>query len=423
MKKYRCSKCGYEMKKSFKFCPECGNELFEGEDELYSDDKNAVVKKKIEHITIFKKINAKFYVIGGVLLVTVIVFFCIFNNKYNKFIRNYNAGKIDVIKENYDKYDDKDVAKIYKYLSEQVHSIRDDYFNDKISYDDAKEQLKKISESCKSGKTLPDYASCKADIEKLYNSKKAFDKAVELYNNGEYEKAYESYKKVDSIDNNSYTNAQNKLEELKPILAEQYYNIAKEKYDGKAYTTALSDINKAISYNSDEKYSELKQLCQQGESDAKAAKAEEERQEKLLTPGKVIITSRFNIEYVGADFASRILPEKTSGAYSYYNCPNDSIYIDIKFYVTNISDYNANIDFIKNFSASYGTKKYTSCSEGYSELGSTSMNSIFSSTNITPLKKIAYHIILTLPYEAINTNNSIIITFKIDGEEQLLEFR
>lgn len=29
MKKYRCSKCGYEMRKSLKFCPECGNELFE----------------------------------------------------------------------------------------------------------------------------------------------------------------------------------------------------------------------------------------------------------------------------------------------------------------------------------------------------------------------------------------------------------
>lgn len=313
MKKYRCSKCGYEMKKSLKFCPECGNELFEGEDESYSDDKNAVVKKKkIEHINIFKKINTKLYVIGGILLIVVIAFFCIFNNKYNRFVRNYNAGKTDVIKESYNKYDDKDVDKIYKYLSEQVHSIRDNYFNDKISYDDAKDQLKKISESCKSGKTLPDYASCKADIEKLYNSRNAFDKAEELYNNGEYERAYDSYKKVDSIDNNSYANAQNKLEELKPILAEQYYNSAKEKYDGKAYTTALTDINKAISYNSDEKYSELKQMCQQEESDAKAAKAEEDRQKKLLTSGKVITTSRFNIEYVGADFASKVLPEKTS---------------------------------------------------------------------------------------------------------------
>ena len=82
-----------------------------------------------------------------------------------------------------------------------------------------------------------------------------------------------------------------------------------------------------------------------------------------------------------------------------------------------------NIDFVKNFSASYGTKKYSGSSEGYCELGSNSLDTIFSSTNITPLKKVAYHIAVKLPYEVINTNDSITITFKIDGEEQLLEFR
>ena len=213
------------------------------------------------------------------------------------------------------------------------------------------------------------------------------------------------------------------MEELKSILAEQYYNSAKDKYEGQAYSTALTDINKAISYNSDEKYQELKEKCQQGESEAKAAKAEEDRQKKLLTPGKEINTSRFNIQYVGAEFTSKILPERTSSAYSYWNCPNDSIYVDLKFYVTNTSDYSANIDFVKNFSASYGTKKYSGSSEGYCELGSNSLDTIFSSTNITPLKKVAYHIAVKLPYEVINTNDSITITFKIDGEEQLLEFR
>lgn len=248
------------------------------------------------------------------------------------------------------------------------------------------------------------------------------EKAIKIIAPEFVKKEIETVRK-DSAGNKLYENAQSKMEELKSILAEQYYNSAKDKYEGQAYSTALTDINKAISYNSDEKYQELKEKCQQGESEAKAAKAEEDRQKKLLTPGKEINTSRFNIEYVGAEFTSKILPERTSSAYSYWNCPNDSIYVDLKFYVTNTSDYSANIDFVKNFSASYGTKKYSGSSEGYCELGSNSLDTIFSSTNITPLKKVAYHIAVKLPYEVINTNDSITITFKIDGEEQLLEFR
>lgn len=425
MKKFRCVKCGYEMRKNLKFCPECGQKIEEIDkmDELYTDDKENKAEKTYKFSAMLKRINIKFVIIGGIVLIAAIVFICVFNNNYNKFIRNYNAGKTDVIKESYDKYDDKDIEKIYKYLSAEVHSIRDDYYNDKISYEDAQNELKKIIDSCKSGKTLPDYATCKSDIEKIHNTRNAFQKAQEYYNNGKYENAYDSYKKVESIDDKLYENAQSKMEELKSILAEQYYNSAKDKYEGQAYSTALTDINKAISYNSDEKYQELKEKCQQGESEAKAAKAEEDRQKKLLTPGKEINTSRFNIEYVGAEFTSKILPERTSSAYSYWNCPNDSIYVDLKFYVTNTSDYSANIDFVKNFSASYGKKKYSGSSEGYCELGSNSLDTIFSSTNITPLKKVAYHIAVKLPYEVINTNDSITITFKIDGEEQLLEFR
>lgn len=421
MKKYKCGNCGYEMRKFVKYCPECGQEI-EQPTSLYSDNKNVGIEKSQGYIYLLKKINFKVVVIGGVGLAVLIIFMCVFNNKYNRFIRNYNAGKTDAIKANYEKYDDKDIDKVYKYLSEEVHSIKDDYFNEKITYTETQERLKKVLESCKSGKSLPDYASCKADIEKLYASRKEFDKAEEAYNIGKYENAYDSYKKVESIDK-SYETAQNKIEELKPIIAKQYYDSAKDKYDGQAYTAALTDINKALYYNFDDKYKELKQLCQQAENEAKAAKAEADRQKKLLVSGKQISTTRFDIEYVGADFTTKILPERTSGSYFYSNCPNDSIYVDMKFYVTNKSDYSATIDFVKNFSATYGTKSYTTNYEYYCELGSNNLDNIYDWTNIAPLKKIAYHVVLKLPYEAINTNDSITVKFKIDGEEQLLEFR
>ena len=47
MKKFRCVKCGYEMRKNLKFCPECGQKIEEIDkrDELYTDDKENKAEK------------------------------------------------------------------------------------------------------------------------------------------------------------------------------------------------------------------------------------------------------------------------------------------------------------------------------------------------------------------------------------------
>lgn len=413
MGKIVCSNCGYKVKNNVKYCPECGTEL------NMSADTHV---KKVDIMSNVKKIKKIYVIIPAVTLIIIIAIVLIVNNKYNTFIRNYKKGNTDAIQSNYDDFDDKDIDKVYGYLSQQAMKIKDAYVNEKISYEDAKDQLNKIGKSCKTGKALADYMNCTNEVEKLHNSKASFKMAEDFYAKKNYEKAIDNYKKVIEGDSN-YSESQSKIEVLIPTIAQEYYDKAKDEYDKEDYSSALSDINSAIKYVDNSEYQDMKQKCVEANNKAIADKAEAERQRKLLDPGKEITTSRFNIEYIGADFASKILPEKTSGAYSYYNCPNDSIYIDMKFYVTNISDYSANIDFVKGFSASYGTKKYTTCTEYYCELGSSSMDNIFSSTNITPLKKIVYHVVLKLPYEAINTNDSITISFKIDGEEQLLEFR
>ena len=94
MKKFRCVKCGYEMRKNLKFCPECGQKIEEIDkmDELYTDDKENKAEKTYKFSAMLKRINIKFVIIGGIVLIAAIVFICVFNNNYNKFIRNYNAG-------------------------------------------------------------------------------------------------------------------------------------------------------------------------------------------------------------------------------------------------------------------------------------------------------------------------------------------
>ncbi len=415
MGKVICKNCGYKVKKNVKYCPECGVEI-----KGYEDLQNNVKSNNI--LETIKKIK-KLYIIIAVIVITIIIsVIAIFNNSYNIFIRNFKKDNIDAIQSNYENYSDKDIEKVYSYLSEQVIKIKDDYINDKMSYEDAKEQLDKIGKSCKKGNTLTDYVNCSSDVEKLHNSRDSFKKADDYYSKNNYEKAIENYQKVIESDSN-YSEAQEKIQALKQNVAQDYYDKAKNSYDNEDYSAAVNYINNAIKYANNSDYQDMKQKCIAANDKAIADKEEAERQKKLLVSGKEISTTKFDIQYKGASFETRIMPDNTSGAYLYYNCPNDSIFVDIVFSVTNKSDYSSKIDLIKNFSATYGTKYYSGNAEYYSESGSTNISPVYSSTSITPLKTVTYHVTVKLPYEAVNTDESITVNFKIDGEEQILEFR
>ena len=314
MGKIVCSNCGYKVKNNVKYCPECGAEL------NMSADAHV---EKVDIMSNVKKIKKIYVIIPVIAIIIIIAIVLIVNNKYNTFIRNYKKGNTDAIQSNYDDFDDKDIDKVYGYLSQQAMKIKDAYVNEKISYEDAKDQLNKIGKSCKTGKALADYMNCTNEVEKLHNSKALFKMAEDFYAKKNYEKAIDNYKKVIEGDSN-YSESQSKIEVLIPTIAQEYYDKAKDEYDKEDYSSALSDINSAIKYVDNSEYQDMKQKCVEANNKAIADKAEAERQRKLLDPGKEITTSRFNIEYIGADFASKILPEKTSGAYSYYNCPNDS---------------------------------------------------------------------------------------------------
>lgn len=413
MKKYICKNCGYRVKNNVRYCPECGAEIQEYKNVGFKSNK---ILDKI------KTIKKRYILCSFIVVIAVIVFVVIYNNKYNTFIRNYKNDNTDAIRSNYNNYSDKDIDKVYDYLSRQAVKIKDNYVNEKTTYEDTKSQLNKIGISCKTGKTLTDYINCVNEVEKLHNSREAFKIAEDFYSKNNYEKAIENYKKVIDSDGN-YSESQAKIEALTPNVAQNFYDKAKNAYDKEDYSSALNCIDTAIKYSDKSDYEEMKQMCVDANEKAIADKAEADRQKKLLVSGKEISTTKFDIEYQGAAFDTRVLPEKTSGAYSYKECPNDSIFIDMRFYITNKSDYNANIDLVKNFKATYGSKNYNSCSQWYCEIGSTSLRNIYSSINIEPLKKVVYHLVVTLPYEAINTDESINITFKLDGQEQLLEFR
>ena len=82
-----CDKCGYKTRKNIKYCPQCGIELTETKD---SNTKN----KFWEYLQKVKKIN-KIYIIIVIAVILIISLIIVFSNdKYHKFIRNYEKDDI-----------------------------------------------------------------------------------------------------------------------------------------------------------------------------------------------------------------------------------------------------------------------------------------------------------------------------------------
>ena len=217
MKKYICKNCGYRVKNNVRYCPECGAEIQEYKNVGFKSNK---ILDKI------KTIKKRYILCSFIVVIAVIVFVVIYNNKYNTFIRNYKNDNTDAIRSNYNNYSDKDIDKVYDYLSRQAVKIKDNYVNEKTTYEDTKSQLNKIGISCKTGKTLTDYINCVNEVEKLHNSREAFKIAEDFYSKNNYEKAIENYKKVIDSDGN-YSESQAKIEALTPNVAQNFYDKAK----------------------------------------------------------------------------------------------------------------------------------------------------------------------------------------------------
>lgn len=410
-----CSQCGKRINGKAKYCSQCGGLIIEKEQSDLDNSLFKVLKENRRKISIISAITC-------VLFVMLVLGICIFNNDYRRAIRCYKEAKTEKIQSLYEDMGAKDEMKMCNYLDKKAQSVHDDFFDSKIDYQTASDKLQTIRQSYPADMSGTAFTNLNKEVTDLNESRINYSQAESSYTDSDYEKAYNFYDKVIAIDP-EYQQAQDKITEIRPMVAKQYYEKAKSSFDNHDYTLALSRINSALEMDDQTEYSEFKDQCTQAKEKNDQEQEEKERAEKLLTEGKEIKTSKLDLVYQGASLTDRILPSNTNSAYVYQKCPEDSIFLDMVFTLKNTSDYNAGIDIVKDFSTSYGTKKYSQCNTYYSESGSTTVSYIFNSTSIVPLKEVTCHIVVQLPYEATATTDSINVSFKIDNQEQLLEFR
>lgn len=422
--KQKCQKCGALIKKGDKFCPKCGlvsESGLEQENNISMENiNNTVASVSEEQNKVSSKKKIIMIVIIGVVVAVIAVFAIISNSNYNQFVKAYKSEDGDRIEEIYNKMSTVEIEKSRDYLLSEAQGAYDAYMSGKMSFEDADEVLVFIKKSYDS---KADKTAVKDFIQKIgdmNDSKTAFIEAEEHYNNLEYTEAYEKYLKVIEEDATNYAVAKARIEELPPLLTEQYYSIAQEKFNAGNNTEALTAIKKAQSFGDSD---ECKTLRQNIEA-AIAIEKEAERQEKLLTPGKKFdFYGTYEATYKGATLTSSIKPEDTRGYYLYYSATSGTILLDIEFEVENISNNAGYLKIVDKLNAKYGTRNYTGFEQYYCYVGGDSIEKIYDYDGLMPLTPVIYHVAVSLPAEAKTSDEKITVTFEMMGQELILEYR
>lgn len=191
--------------------------------------------------------------------------------KFNEYM---DDGKYQKAAEYYDKHDSSiDVDNLSKLLKESSDSIVQDYKNDKISFENASDNINALL-SMSNKKTKSELSSDLALITNLNESRTNFESAENFYNHEKYKEAIERYEKVIQEDIN-YDNAQNKIQlsnnKLEEIKAEEERRA--EEIKQKQKDDKISEIKKLVDL---EKYQQVNETLYEFSSECDDVSTAEE---------------------------------------------------------------------------------------------------------------------------------------------------
>ena len=170
----------------------------------------------------------------------------IMNNDYNRAKSYYSRNDTSRMTQLYTTMSDVDSNKVFDYLEMNAQIVGDDYIAEKISYGDARSNMSKIKSFYKENAGSA-YIISTNNIIRLFQSRKSYEIADDAEENNLFEVAYKNYKKVIEIDLN-YNIANDKMNSLCPVIASQFYVLAKGDYELVNYSNALQNIYLALSY-------------------------------------------------------------------------------------------------------------------------------------------------------------------------------
>lgn len=446
--KVKCPECGEEIPNNEKICPFCGYPIENEEEPLLKskmkecpechtsiplDAKECpncaypFSRKHINFSSILKNKKIMYPIIGvfSVMLVIVILVLTVGNRDINKAIKSYKKDDVTAFNIAKTRLDDSEINEINGDLMQDIESVKANYISEKISYDEALTELDKIIKYS-DPKHLTNYNETKTFVNNLEASRNAFKDAQDNEAAGQYTLAYDNYKRVIEEDSN-YKEAQNKIDELKDTVCQDYVSKAEEYAQNGDYSDAISMLNKAHKYDetNDEISSKLNEYKQK-QQEIKEQQESEAREKAKLYDGKIITTQNSETTFTKAELTDHIYPNSRSGYYTYYSVNATGVtWLDIKLQVKNTSAGILNLnDMIQDVQATYdGTFKYATYGLYYSTGSNIDTVYQYINNSIDPLQEVTLHLVIEVPVEAKTSGKSLEAEFVLDGEKQLLLFQ
>ncbi len=231
-----CKKCKNEIPDGSVFCPKCGKKI---STQNNKDDNNKITKRK-------KGIISGVCVAVGIIVIIGVAYVILVNSdpvkKYTYLFDKGNSKEAIDIYNRKIKGNSESENELSNMQNAEIDDIYKKFKNKKLSYEEAKKQIQKYAQYVPSKQYANKVLS---NIIDLNNSRVAYKAAQKAENDGDIETAISKYKNVREEDD-SYTEAQQKIEELRNTLQTQLLNEADEYVKNKQYTEAISDIDKAI---------------------------------------------------------------------------------------------------------------------------------------------------------------------------------
>jgi len=131
-------------------------------------------------------------------------------------------------------------------------------------------------------------------------------------------------------------------------------------------------------------------------------------------------TCEFTLDYV--NITTRVEPLQKKNVYSYYEAENGKVYVDICVAYKNLESFDVSADKVISAKLKYAGKyEYT----GFSMIEEDNRSDFTYSniTSIAPLSTEYVHYLFEVPQEVENSNESIEITFFVEGNEYIYKVR
>ena len=143
----------------------------------------------------------------------------------------------------------------------------------------------------------------------------------------------------------------------------------------------------------------------------------------VVALGEKVVTknSEFNIDY--AKITNDVVPPKPGDWYSHYEADSGKVYVDVCFAYKNTSGSKVGADDVITAAKLKYANKYDYTGFSMIEEDSRSDFTYSNITNIIPLSTEYVHYLFEVPEEVGNSNDSIVISFTIDGNNYTYEVR